>query len=244
MKRFLVVIGLILGALFLNSCATDGITTNVQSGNQNVNEIASYNGPKARIAVAHFRCKAAKCSSGIGSGIKDMLVDSLFRSNRFIVLERDETFKDVQKELAMENGKYFNKKQGPKGGHLERADILVTGAIVAFEPNESGTSGGIGSVIGGILGGIGAKSKNAYIAADIRLVDVATGRIINSTRVEGKASSFSVGGLGGGLIGHVPLGGAFRVYKNTPMEKAVMVMLDNAVKSISRLIPERYYRYK
>ncbi len=244
MRKLYFLIFLIAGLLFFNGCATDGVETNVQSGNRNVNEIASYNGPKARIAVAHFRCKAAKCYSGIGSGIKDMLVDSLFKSNRFIVLERDETFNDVQKELARENGKFFNKKQGPKGGHLERADILVTGAVVAFEPNASGAGGGIGSVIGGILGGVGLKSKNAYIAADIRLVDVATGRIINSTRVEGKASSFSVGGLGGGLIGRVPLGGAFRVYKNTPMEKAVMVMLDNAVRSISRLIPEHYYRYK
>ncbi len=243
MRKLFIFVAFLMGLLFLNGCATDGVTTNVQSGNKNVNEIASYHGPKARIAVANFKCKAAKCYEGIGSGIKDMLIDSLFRSNRFIVLERGEAFNDVEKELEMENGELFNKKQGPRGGHLERADILVTGAIVAFEPNASGIGGGVGSVIGGILGGIGVKSKNAYIAADIRLIDVATGRIINSTRVEGKASSFSVGGLGGGLIGRVPLGGALRVYKNTPMEKAVMVMLDNAVREISRLVPEEYYRY-
>ena len=27
-------------------------------------------------------------------------------------------------------------------------------------------------------------------------------------------------------------------------EKAIMVMLDNAVKAISNLVPENYYRYK
>ncbi len=243
MKKFGILFLLFIGLVFLSSCATNGVSTNVQSGNQNVNAVASYHGPKARIAVANFRCEAAKCYEGIGSGMKDMLVDSLFKSNRFIVLERGETFNAVQKELDREKGKYFNKKQGPKGGHLERADILVTGAIVAFEPKAGGVGGGVGGIIGGIFG-VGASTKNAYIAATIRLIDVATGRIINSTRVEGKASSFSVGGLGGGFIGHVPLGGAFRAYKNTPMEKAVMVMLDNAVKSISQLVPEHYYRYK
>ncbi|WP_022671154.1 CsgG/HfaB family protein [Hippea alviniae] len=227
--------------LFVYSCATT--STQVSTTNQNLNEIASYNGPKARIAVASFKCKAAKCGGSIGSGIKDMLVDSLVRSNRFIVLERGETFSAVQKELAMAKGKYFNKKQGPKGGHLERADILVTGAITAFEPNAEGMGGAVGGLFGGLFG-VGAKTKNAYIAMTIRLVDVATGRIINSTRVEGKASSFKIGGLGGGLIGSVPLGVGLKMYKNTPMEKAIMVMLDNAVKAISKLVPENYYRYK
>jgi len=226
--------------LFVYGCATT--STQVSTTNQNLNEIASYNGPKARIAVASFKCKAAKCQ-GIGKGIKDMLVDSLVRSNRFIVLERGETFGAVQKELAMAKGKYFNKKQGPKGGHLERADILVTGAITAFEPNAEGMGGAVGGLFGGLLG-VGAKTKNAYIAMNIRLIDVATGRIINSTRVEGKASSFKIGGLGGGLIGSVPLGAGLKMYKNTPMEKAIMVMLDNAVKAISNLVPENYYRYK
>lgn len=233
-----------IGSLFmLGGCATAGTTTTVQTSNQNINEVASYNGPKARIAVAVFRCKAAKCSGQIGEGIKDMLVDALFRTNRFIVLERGEGFEELQKELEMVRGKDFKQSQVPKGGNLEGADILVVGAITAFEPNAEGIGGAIGGLVGGFLG-VKAKSKEAYIAANIRLVDVRTGRIINSTRVEGKASSFSIGGVGGGLVGNVPLAGGLSMYKNTPMEKAVMVMIDRAVQEISRLVPESYYRVK
>ena len=85
--------------------------------------------------------------------------------------------------------------------------------------------------------------KDAYIAADIRLVDVRTGRVINATRVEGKATSWKVGGLGGAIAGTVAFGGALGAYKNTPMEKAIMVMLDNAIQAISQMVPESYYRH-
>ena len=233
----------IFGAFMLGGCATAGTTTTVQTSNQNINEVAAYNGPKARIAVAVFRCKAAKCNGQIGEGIKDMLVDALFRTNRFVVLERGEGFAELQKELEMVRGKDFNQKQTPKGGHLEGADILVVGAITAFEPNAEGIKGGLAGIMGGFLG-VKASSKEAYIAANIRLVDVRTGRVINSTRVEGKASSFSIGGVGGGLIGNVALAGGLSMYKNTPMEKALMVMIDRAVQEISRLVPESYYRVK
>lgn len=130
-------------------------------------------------------------------------------------------------------------------GLLEGADILVLGAITAFEPEASGIGGGAIVVPFSVpmLGGATVAKKDAYIAADIRLVDVRTGRVINATRVEGRATSWKVGGLGGAIAGTVAFGGALGAYKNTPMEKAVMVMLDNAIQAISKMVPEGYYRY-
>ncbi len=130
-------------------------------------------------------------------------------------------------------------------GLMEGADILVIGAITAFEPNASGIGGG-GIVIPykiPLIGGARLSKKEAYIAADIRLVDVRTGRIINATTVEGKASSWKVGGGMGTILGSVALGGALGAYKNTPMEKAIRVMLYNAVDAIAKMVPENYYRW-
>ena len=230
--------------LFVSGCVSAGTSTTVQTTKQNLNEAVRYEGPKARIAVASFKCKAAKCWGEVGEGVKDMLVDALVRTNRFVVLERGEGFDELQEELQRVRGKDFKKSQVPKGGNLEGADILVVGAITAFEPNAGGMKGGIGGLVGGLLGGVGLGTKEAYIAANIRLVDVRTGRIIHSTRVEGKASSFNVKGLGGAIIGDVPLGAGLEVYKNTPMEKAVMVMIDNAVNEIVKAVPKEYYRVK
>jgi len=246
MKRVMGVSGLVLALVFVASCATtQEVSTTVTTGGPTVEEVTKYQGPKARIAVSRFEMKAAKGYGEIGSGLSDMLVDALFHTNRFIVLERGEGLQDIKEELELSESGYTEKGKAAEKGTLEGADILLTGAITAFEPESEGTGGG-GLVIPLPLkvgGGLRIKSNKAYIAANLRLVDVRTGRVINATRVEGKASDFKLGVAGGGLLGSVVLAGGFEKYKNTPMEKAVMVMLENAVNEIVKSVPEEYYRY-
>lgn len=245
MKKGIGILSLMALVLFTASYATtEEITTKVTTGGPSVSEVTTYQGPKARIAVARFEMKAAQGYNEIGTGMSDMLVDSLFQSNRFIVLERGEGLSDIKEELALSESGYTEKGKAAEKGTLEGADILLTGAITAFEPNAEGSGGG-GLVIALPFGlGVGGKSKKAYIAANIRLVDVRTGRVISSAKVEGKASDFKFGVVGGAVIGGVVLAGGFEKYKNTPMEKAVAVMLDAAVKEIVKRVPEDYYRYK
>ncbi|MEC4685585.1 MAG: CsgG/HfaB family protein [Nitrospirota bacterium] len=123
------------------------------------------------------------------------------------------------------------------------ADIIILGSITAFEPEAGGLGVGGGGLLPGMLGGIKFGKKDAYISMDLRLVDVRTRRIISTTTVDGKASSFNVGGLGVGWGGAGILGAGLSVYKNTPMEKAVRVMIEKAVNYIASQIPSEYYRY-
>lgn len=233
-KVFLLVISL---SIFLFS----EVKTEVKTGQQKVDEIIKYEGPKARIAVARFDVKAPKATWEMGEGLRDMLIDALFKSGKFIVLEKGETLKELEEEFNLKQSGWAQK--GPEKGTFEAADIIVVGAITGFEPHAEGTEGG------GVLiplpfgGGFAVKKEEAYIQATIRLIDVRTRRIINSTRVEGKSSKTKTGIVGGGVIGNVILGGGFEKYKNTPTEEAVMIMIDNAVKEIARLVPDEYYRY-
>lgn len=244
--RFKVFFLFLIAIFIFGGCAgsMSGTTTEVTTSNQNINEIAKYKGPKARIAVASFKCKAAKCGGQIGTGVSDMLTTTLFNSGKFIVVERNEEgFSAIQKELALAQGGAV--QQNRKFSNLEGADILVIGAITAFEPKASGIGGG-GLVIPAnipLVGGLKLEKDEAYIAVDIRLLDVSTGRVVNATTVEGKASKWNIGALGGGMSGSVILGGGLSTYKNTPMEKAIRVMLNDAVDKISKLVPDEYYRY-
>lgn len=246
LKGLSVIFLLAIVSIYLSGCSAGTTTTSVQTTEQSFNKAVKYEGPKARIAVANFKCRAAKCGGNIGSGIRDMLVDALVRTGKFIVLERGEGLEAIKEELELGQSGLVQQNKAPQPGLLEGADILVIGSIVAFEPNAGGIGGAVGGLIPKvpILGGLKLGKQEAYIALTLRFVDVRTGRIINSTRIEGKASSFNVGGLGGGLLGTIPLGGGLEVYKNTPMEKAVMVLIDNAVKAIEKYVPESYYRYK
>jgi len=245
-RGVLTALAVVVAGFTLYGCGAGVQTTSIQTTEQDMNEIVRYEGPKARIAVARFDCKAAKCGGRIGDGIRDMLIDALMKTGKFIVVERGEGLEEIKKELELGQSGLVQPGKAPELGKLEGADIIVVGSIVAFEPDAGGIKGGIGGLIPNvpILGGIKIGKEDAYIAMTLRFIDVRTGRIINSTRVEGKASSFSVGGLGGGVIGTVPLGAGLEVYRNTPMEKAVMVLIDNAVKAVEKYVPEDYYRYE
>jgi len=237
MKRFTL---LVLLLTFLTAFGDETKVT-VTGSSTSPQEVIAYTGPKARIAVDRFEVKAAKASGEIGEGISDMLVDSLFKTGKFIVLEKSGALKGVQEEYKM--GEQGWSSAAPERGTFETADIIITGAITAFEGNYEGWGGGALVIPVPIFGGIALKKDEAYIAANLRLVDVRTRRIINSIKVEGRSSNFKIGGAAGGSIGSVILAGALASYKNTPMEKAVMVMLDNAVNEISKGVPENYYRY-
>ncbi len=220
-----------------------GVKTEVKTGGPSAEKVLAYEGPKARIAVGRFEVKTAKGGWEIGNGLRDMLVDALFRTNRFIVLEKGGALEDLKEEF--EFGETGWSEKSPRKGTFETADIIVTGAITAFEPEYKGKGGG-GIVIPlpwKFGGGVKVKTQEAYIAATIRLIDVRTRRVIKSAKVEGYASQHKVGIVGGGLAGGVVLGAGFSKYKNTPMEKAVMVMLENAVNEIVKGIPSEYYRY-
>ncbi|MEC4685709.1 MAG: CsgG/HfaB family protein [Nitrospirota bacterium] len=242
-KRVLYLAMLVVLALFISSCASTTAEVQQQPTAPTVQQARTYNGPKARITVARIKCKAAKCAGAIGDGLRDMLISGLFRTNRFVVLGGREELKEIKEEIDLAQSGYVKESGAPRAGGWESADIIVLGSITAFEPKAGGMGIGAGGLLPGVLGGIRFGKDDAYISMDLRIIDVRTRRIINTTTVDGKASSFRVGGLGFGWGGVGILGAGLSVYKNTPMEKAVRVMIDKAVNFISSHTPESYYRY-
>src|SRR5437588_3504311 len=120
-----------------------------------------------------------------GTGLSDMLTTALVASKRFVVMERL-NLEEVNKERALGQGAEFNPATALKGGKLMAAQVIVRGAVTEFSLKRSG------SAAGGILGDAVAFSRakaEAKIAIDLKLIDVATGQVIDSVRAEGKAVS-------------------------------------------------------
>lgn len=241
--RTAVFLFILLSLAVLAGCKKE-VRTEVRSQGPTVQEALTYEGPKARVMVSDFTCKAAKCDQGIGDGVSDMLTTALFKSGRFVVLESGSGLGAALEEQALAQSGAVREGQGPEAGMMEAADLIVTGAITGFEPDAEGGGLSLFGAGGGLplLGGFGAGSSEAHIQADLRLVDVRTRRIVNATTVEGLASSFGIKGLGAGRVGGIPLGGTLGSYSNTPMEQAVRVMLDNAIEAIAQMVPESYLR--
>ncbi len=242
-RKALFLVTILISLIFLSSCVSTTAEVKQQPTAPTMQEAITYTGPKARISVARIKCKAAKCSGAIGDGIRDMLISSLFKTNKFVVLGGKEELEEIKEEIDLGQSGYVREDQAPQAGGWESADIIILGAITAFEPKASGIGGGLGGLTRGFLGGIALGKEDAYIAMDLRIVDVRTRRIINTTTVEGKASSFKIGGLGGGWGSAGFLGAGLSVYKNTPMEKAIRVMIEKAVNYIATQTPPSYFRY-
>ncbi len=205
----------------------------------------SYDGPKARIAVADFEDKMS--SSGYyraeyGRGMSDMLTNSLFHTNRYIVLER-EKLQAVMAEQNLGASGRVKKETAADIGELEGAELMVTGAITGFDPGVSKGSGGAGGDLFGAFGAMIDKMagsvQTARVAMDIRVIDTRTARVLAATSVEGTATGvsgeagYTATGLGGGLSG----------FSKTPMERAIRDMIQQAVDYIVTQTPQRFFHY-
>lgn len=173
------------------------------------------NGPRYRIAVTNFEYRASE-NPDIGSGMADMLSNALFNTNRFIVLER-QALNEVTAEQDLSNSSRFKKETAAPIGQLEGAQLIIRGAITSFES----------SCKGGSL--IIVSAKQACVTLNIRIIDAASGRVVNATTVNATSANNSVGIIFTG--GALPVGlGAF---SKTPLENAIRNAIELAVNHIA-----------
>ena len=153
-----------------------------------------YKGPKKRIAVMDFEDKSSHQHAGwrdVGRGMSDSLVTALFKTNRFIVIEREQINK-VMAEQSFGLSGAVNPDTAAKVGKLIGVGMIVTGSITDFGVKESKL--GVGS-LGRILpfgGGAGMKTNTARVGLDIRFIDTSTGQILVAEKAEGEESSHGV----------------------------------------------------
>lgn len=214
-----------------------------------------YDGPKARIAVVKFIDKTGKTGGRLGEGMADMLTTSLFNTNRYILLDRQDLNAVINEQDFAAAGR-VSEMTAARMGNLEGAELLVFGAITGFEAD----SLGVGGILVGALtlgASIAVAAHNAkdnlpigaltytesYIALDMKVVDAKTGRVVAASTVEGRTQNWGggvIGGVGGGWSrAPITLGG----WGGTGVEVAVRDCLDSAVKNLVKNTPVDYYRH-
>jgi len=169
---------------------------------------------KPRIGVLRFtnQTSAGWWSGTVGRDLQDMLIAELASMKAFRVLERKE-LDEVIKEQDLGASGRVSKETRSKIGNITGAKYLVAATVSAFETHTSGGGGGI-SFKGFSIGG---KSDSAYMAVDLKVIDVETGEIADARTVEAtsKSGGINLGVYKGGL------GGSLDQYKKTPTGKAI-----------------------
>jgi TolB-like protein len=98
----------------------------------------------------------------LSKGLADMLITDLSNVESIQIVER-EKLQNLISEIKLGDTKYFDPETAQKLGKGLGADIILTGAFLSIEP---------------------------MMRIDARLIDVGTGKIIQSNKVEGPASEF------------------------------------------------------
>ncbi len=253
-------IALLLPLILLSGCSSQQVRN---GGGDNVSAVLAqpYNGPQRRIVVAPLKdhssgkqsigsqlgllidADSPPSASSILGGIHELLTDALFNSGRFILLERegrDELLVERQFDAPLDSGTRAT---------LEGSEFLLLGAITAFDTGESGGFAfPIPFPIGdnGDIGVLDVEMRSAFVAMDLRLVEVATGRVVATTAVEGRTRKFGLGLAGIYTIGgsHLKLPGLLSYYQNTPMEQAIMKMTTAATQSLAESVDPELKRQR
>lgn len=193
--------------------------------------------------LSDFEVTAVKATAEIGADLREVLSEALVNTNRFSVVERPTLKTLIQQQKLSPKFGIEQQDNGLKEDKTKRADLIIQGTIVEFEPQTSGGKAGIGGgggIRSGILGGLlGIPLNKAQLALDVRIVDSRNLKnIIASARLKGQASDFSViSGMEG-----VNLDKSLSVYTCTPMQKAISLCLKETVEYITNNIASRYYK--
>lgn len=169
---------------------------------------------KPRIGVLRFtnHTSAGWWNGSVGTDLQDMLIAELASTNSFRVLERRELDAVVNEQDLGASG-MVNPRTRARLGNITGAKYLVAATVSAFEQNTSGGGGGFS--FGGIS--LGGRQEKAYMAVDLKVIEVETGEIYDARTVEATSTSsgMSLGVSSGGFSGNLGQ------YKSTPVGKAI-----------------------
>jgi len=176
------------------------------------------------IAVARFENRTTAAGQiNLGSGMADQLTNALVQSDNFVVLERA-SVADVLYEQDFAKSGRTQASTVAKTGKVVPAQILIKGVVTEFQLQESGTGAGV-SYMGFSLG---TESSTAHVGLIIRIIDTTSGQILDSVRMEGKAT-----GTGYKLgVSYEGLGIEAEQFQNTALNRAVHLVINQAVKKI------------
>jgi curli biogenesis system outer membrane secretion channel CsgG len=183
-----------------------------------------YDGLKKRLAVLRFDNKVKTpipdASWKIGEGLTEMLTSELFKSGRFILVERA-ALTDIVKEQELGQTGLVRKETATKVGELLGAQLLIAGAVTEFEARSRGGGGGVG--VRGFA--LNMQTNSAHVAVDVRLVDASTGQILSSLNAEAQAQETGLGFAAN--IRGVNFGSAG--FEKTPLGQATREAIHKAV---------------
>lgn len=166
------------------------------------------------------------------NGIEAIVTDTLARTNRFRLVERQQ-LGDVMGEQDLAASGRVAGPSGAATGNILGAQYLVQVVVTNYETDTKDSSKGIGGFLTRAAGlptaGVGVTSGEGVVGLNFRLIDAETSEILYTRQMETviKESGLT---FGGGVVGDLGgLGGFMDEYSRTPIGQAVIAGINKGV---------------
>lgn len=150
--------------------------------------------------------------------LRELLITSLMNTNMYDVIERQD-FKAIRGEIAIQEEGYTD-QSGVKRGNIIAPDLQITASIISWNPGTEGMR----------VGNVFAK-RTSSVVVQVKAYDVATSRTLFAKEARGETTDIGWSA------------GPFTKNNITPIEKAIHLCVDDALKLMKRYIPKEYFRY-
>jgi curli biogenesis system outer membrane secretion channel CsgG len=186
-------------AAILAGCANTPITeaprVDAAASTQKLMQLARKPGERVSVSIYEFRSSVGEITT---RGSTDMFKTALVQSGQFRVVERSRLNDGVIREKQLNAAGLSGGKSATQT--LTEAKYIFEGSITEATANETQRSGAI-RIAGAEFGG---STNKDFLGIDVRVVDVASGEIVNVVTVRKSVASdtANVSGIGN-LIGAV-----------------------------------------
>jgi curli biogenesis system outer membrane secretion channel CsgG len=191
---------------------------------------------KPTIAVMKFENRSNLAMGwNIGDGMKDILVDRLFATDKFEVVERPE-IGSIMKELQFQQTGATREHNRAKLGQIKNVQYLVKGTVTDFG-HVSTNSGFFGWADSLDIFGSGSM---AVMGMTLYVVDVESGEIVCSESIEEsvRAKDLNV------KAAYKDVGFGGSTFYRTPLGRATAKVIDKAVRRVASSIASRPWQPK
>jgi hypothetical protein len=158
----------------------------------------------------------------------------LQQSGCFVIVARGMAMNNMQQERALAASGELRNTSNMQKGQMVAADYIVSPSVTFSNNN----AGGIGGMVGGLFGPIGAiagaamRSKEA--STMLTLVDARSG--VQLAAAEGSAKNIDIGGIGG-LLGGAG-GGIGGGYSNTAQGKGIVAAFTDSINNLIKAVKD------
>jgi curli biogenesis system outer membrane secretion channel CsgG len=185
----------VLAGCAVASPAVEPAVAEASAGSQALRKLPRRQGERVAVAIYEFRSGLGNVS---GRAATDMFTTALVQSGQFRVVERSRLSEGVVREKQLQQGGFAGGAAAE--APLRGARYIFEGTLSEANASESQGSGGVS--LGGMQ--VGTTSNRDSIAIDVRIVDAASGDIVDAIAVRKTIVAEEVGVSGvGNLLGTI-----------------------------------------